>query len=317
MPAVLFHQNMRTFAGEASRIHARQLAYCGSPPRRNELPATWPRVCPAYNAIGFPAIATAIAPLGPPAMTVCAIGLTELTNVVGARDAALTLSHALWQGGNGPVYMFNCGVTALGKREYTAIALAAGVTVLALGRVVIGGDDREDRAEVETPPFAPERWTPIPGGGSADYRFIVYAVIRLGPVAPPIAVGFIHNTYSLDSRIVTALRMPWLVERIRNNGVARPQHIYIGGDFNVEPTRPGTRHALTPYWVSTEHNTPLIFNPIGGRSGGTTWGGNTYDYWLSDVPWGGALPLPAINTATWDGPRGLMSDHVAILLQIA
>jgi hypothetical protein len=63
----------------------------------------------------------------------------------------------------------------------------------------------------------------------------------------------------------------------------------------------------------------------GATPGGTTWHGSLYDYWCSDIdpavnnplaPGGVGSMTPYVRTATWDGPKGLMSDHVATLLRI-
>jgi len=316
MPALLFHQNMRAFGGGSE---PRNRAYLGRPPPRRRLPATWPHVCPAHGAVGFPAIARDLAAytqLGP--QGICAIGLTELTNAASARQTAAGLCNALLQGAPVNVHMFHCGTTAGGggRREYAAIAIPTGVTVIALGRIATGGRVEDRISQVALQPGVVEGWTELPPGASADWRFIVYAVIER-PGMGRFAAGFLHNTYTLDSKPSTAQRLRWLANEIWRSTRPPPQHIYIGGDFNVEPHAPGTRLPLTPYFVATEANTPLRFQLAGGELGGTTWHGRLYDYWLSDVAMEDrAAPLPLLHTATWDGPSGLMSDHVATLLYI-
>jgi hypothetical protein len=311
VPALLFHQNMRTFAGDASRIEARMKAYRGKHPLRGERPLTWHNIGPAEGSFGFAGIGARLGDLAP---SVCAVGLTELTNRNATARAARELTGLLMRSAPGEVLLFNCGVTALNKSEYSAIVLSRQVTPLAFGRVVAGGTYED--IEIERPPFDVERWGQVSGSGSLDYRFVVYAVVRLAD-GTVVGIGFIHNTYRLESRSTAAQRIGWYARRILENEVATPSHVYIGGDFNVGPHSPRDRPPLHPYWVDTERNTPYPFDLIDGRIGGTTWGGNSYDYWISDIPMGGAYPLPAISTDTWDGPKGLMSDHVAILLRVA
>ncbi|HEU4701193.1 MAG TPA: endonuclease/exonuclease/phosphatase family protein [Conexibacter sp.] len=310
MALVLFHQNMRRFGGGAD---ARVRAYDGIAPPLGSLKPTWPQgVCPVQGSFGFPAIAQAVAMThGLPALTFAAIGLTELTNEGATLPAAFRLSETLVQRAPIRMFCFNCGQTGSGIREYATIAVPWWVGVLALGRVATGAKGSYVD-EVTGPPFRPEAWSALPEGASRDWRFVVYAVLSLG--AAPFAVGFLHNTYSLESKTSTDLRMPFIVDRIWDNAVATPRHVFVGGDFNVPPHNPNSRRPLIPHFIPTEANIPC---PFGGTTGGTTWWGSLYDYWLSDLPWGTPNMQAALSTATWDGEDGLMSDHVAIMLQIA
>jgi hypothetical protein len=330
VPAFLFHQNMRTFS--ASPNSDRQNAYQGLvvPP-----PPCWPVPPPAAGSYGFPAINAGLpaAPLVPgPGQQVhpqiCIAGLTEIRSS-NALPGAGVLTRILT--GPGRIYMFFAGRTASNIEEFATIGIANWIPVLALGRVVVAGG--ETTQEVTAAANVPPNWLlrDPARGSSLDYRWVVYALVRISPGGPPVAVGFIHNTYTLESRYTVAQRMPWIVSAIRENPVAPTDHVYIGGDFNVAPHPARDRGETYPYAAIAAG--PGFFGAAGAVAGcqaampgGTTWSGRLFDYWLSSVNpaaprppvvLGGInTPVASVHTGTWDGPRGLMSDHVASLLQI-
>lgn len=314
MAAVLFHQNMQQFAGDGGRPE-RTAAYLGQLPAQR--PDTWPRII-APGSFGFPGVAAAIRADprdGPRSVTVA--GFTELTNAYGSSTAVERIAVALMPSGIYGVAVFNCGMTVGGERgpinEYVAIAIARRTDVLALGRVTMAGREFERALECEGPPFAcPWRWS-IPRLASADYRFVCFAVICRPGGRDAVAVGFFHNTYKLESRLIASQRLPTMVEAIRTNPVAPAAEVYVGGDFNVEPHDPNDRHPLYPYDAEIGPGTPL---PFGGAPYGTSWGGNLYDYWLSDRPPSLGLPASSVSALTRDGMKQLMSDHAGIVLRI-
>jgi len=330
VPAILLHQNMRNFAGESSRRRERVYAYLGQPPPRARRPRSWRGVMPAAGTFGFPGIAAGLGGAGGGQGAVAIAGFTELTNPRGARTTVERLARALMGVAPARVELFNCGVTIVSRRragrrrilvqapEYLALAIAPGVELLALGRVPLQGAIAAATSECEREPFACPWRLQQPPLASAEYRFVCYAVVRLSRGAEPIAVGFVHNTYTLASRQVTSGRLPTILGRIRNNPVETPSVVYVGGDFNVAPPappRPNARFPLWPYYAGIGPATPLAF-PCGAGAG-TTAGGNTYDWWVADRPPPvGAPPVASISTLTFDGREGLMSDHVAILLTL-
>jgi len=329
VPAILLHQNMRKFAGEWSRRPERVRAYLGQPPPQARRPRSWRGVIPAPRSFGFPGIAAGLGGAGGGPRTVAIAGFTELTNEPGARAAVERLARALMGVAPSRVELFNCGITMVSRRragrrpilvqapEYLALAIAPGVELLALGRVPLQGDLAAATTECEGQPFACPWRLRQPPLASAEYRFVCYAVVELSRGAEPIAVGFVHNTFTLASRQVTSGRLPTILGRIRNNPVETPSVVYVGGDFNVAPPappRPNARFPLWPYSDEIGPATPLPFP--GGAGAGTTAGGNTYDWWVADRPPVGAPPVASISTLTFDGREGLMSDHVAILLTL-
>jgi hypothetical protein len=195
------------------------------------------------------------------------------------------------------------------------------VTPLMFGRVVFG-EGAKPYVEVLQPPFDPKWFVSNPEDFGADFRWVVYAVVQLHKPGLQIAVGFTHNTYTLDTRFSVAQRMPWVVEAIKAKRTVRVDRVIVGGDFNTLPHELNERHPAYSYWDVVK-NQPTVF--LGGKPNGTTWAGQLFDYWISDipltnsdpiVPGGEPVPKPSIDTSTWDGPDGLMSDHVAALLRI-
>lgn len=300
---ILFHQNMRRFGG-------------GTAPRNN-----------AYNGVaggGAGAFAGILAGLGAGVGPVAVAGFTEIMND-GATNAALTASCASlgMAGGAGPGFIGNiaCGQTALANGpEY--IGIASSYPVLTIGRMLIQVHQGVSLIH--------QRDTTAAGlnnqamqGATADYRGLVYAVVA--SPAGNIAVGFLHNLYTfVDQRSIVMGQVP---NMMANMGGAASGHppiggivaCYIGGDFNVGMISP--RHQAIGYYA----NAPAATYPAGSAGTGTTYSGNGYDYWYSDIdpaaapPAGLIVPVPSADASTMDsgpGVAGLMSDHAATMLQI-
>jgi hypothetical protein len=101
--------------------------------------------------------------------------------------------------------------------------------------------------------------------------------------------------------------------------------VFIGGDFNAAPiprrNRAGTQ--MTPYSQATvaagggTNTLTAAQLAAGAVAGGTTWWGSLYDYWFSTIPPPPPPPVATVDVRTMDwGLAGLMSDHVASLLQV-
>lgn len=294
---VLFHQNMRRFGG-------------GSVPRNN-----------GYNGVmagggAFGAIAGGLGAAGP----VLVAGFTEVVNN-GASNGALTTScnrlGVTWRGN------IACGITALAKGpEYIGIGVNAGNAIQTFGRMLIGvggGVHLIHQRGATAAAVNGRGWA----GSSADYRGLVYVVIAIGG-GNNIAVGFLHNLYTLTAQ--RTLVMGQLANMLNTMGAAAnglgpvPNIVrrYIGGDFNVA--------FVTPRLGATGFNgAPAPAYPPAPCAGvGTTWSGNTYDYWYSDaagVVGPTIAPAPSADATTLDSgyhapPPHVMSDHTAILLRV-
>jgi hypothetical protein len=321
VPFVLFHQNMRQYASDRGAGRSdRTRAYLGERPVRARRPRNYRGVPLAQGTYGFPAVFAAL----PAGDEIAVAGFTELTSQAGTVGAVERFAGQLMRGGVGHVAVFNCGSTVGGDRggisEYLGLAIARAVQLLELGRISMQGYLLPPAVECEPEPFACPWRNEIPPLASGDYRFVCYAVVQLPQQAAPIAVGFLHNTLKLGSRYVMMQRLPLIAQWIRASTVATLSVVYLGGDFNAEPPRPPrptARFPLYPYVATLEPNTPMRFP--GGAAEGTTWGGNTYDWWVADIPGQGGLPVASISALTRDGREsreGLMSDHVAIMLTL-
>lgn len=302
---LVLHQNMRRFAGPYSR-RPRVAAYLGRPIPARDQPRAWGRA-PAAGSYGFGGVRNGA--VGGERFAV--VGLTELTTA--AAGAGLALTRPLTDGG-ATTYVFNCGQTVFRYQEFSTITVAAGVAVLAAGRLTFGPARVAEHQVTGRPP---QPWMAQEPPGPADYRAAVYVVVRLEAREAPVAVAFLHNVYRESvQRAATMVQVNAVAAAIRVNRVQPAAHVYFGGDFNVPARdRPG-RQPLFAYDARVA--VPMTFP--GARPGGTTWGGNLYDYWLSDVnprALGGApRPVASVSSATLDGPRGLMSDHAASILRL-
>lgn len=299
------HQNMRRYAGPTGNV-VRVEAYLSRPIPGALRPRIWRRARALPGSYGFRGVRA-----GHGNERFAVVGLTELTNATGAGAALLT--RDLVDGG-GTTYLFNVGQSALGFREYSTVTVAARVTVLAAGRVTFGPARVSAH---QTTPEPPVEWMVREPPGPADYRAAVYVVVRLEAREQPVAIAFLHNIYKEESaRATTMVQINQVAAAIRANRVCPAQHVFFGGDFNVEShDRPG-RTPLYAYDATVAR--PLLFP--GARLGGTTWNGRLYDYWLCDInpraPGEARPPVASVSTATLDGPSGLMSDHAASILRL-
>jgi hypothetical protein len=306
----LFHQNMRVFGGGSAN---RNTAYKGPP-------------VPPGGGFGTISAAIGGGPVGP----VLVAGFTEVMNN-GASNAALTTSclrlGVAWQGN------IACGITALARNgpEYIGIGVNAGNPIHTYGRMLIsaGGGGvqliHQRSGDLTTGVAGSTAGVNARGMGnaSADFRGLVYVVINIGG-ANNIAVGFLHNLYTFQAqRTLVMGQLGNMLNRMgaAANGLPAVPNIirrYIGGDFNVafQANRPG---------AFGFNGAPAMGGyPPASVGGGTTWSGNTYDYWYSDQ--NGAVaptiaPAPAAHTATLDSGTGAplphnMSDHTGIWLQV-
>jgi hypothetical protein len=263
------------------------------------------------------------------------------TEVVNNGAAAATLGGAgggfnlCGQLGTTLLGLVSCGRTALARGpEFVGIGVAPGVTVHEVGRILLNSYGPRialihQVAPLPAPfvmPFGV--WAPpapflfwsatLPWNATYDYRGLVYVVVTLNGVR--VAVGFLHNLYRFDAqRALVMNQLAPMAVRLLNSPAA-PAHVYIGGDFNVRPVdRGGPRTVPLDFYAAA-----AVFVPLGATPGGTTWSGNLYDYWYSDVrrfgppPPGLITPVPFVNTATLR-MAGIvkLSDHAAILLMMA
>lgn len=150
---------------------------------------------------------------------------------------------------------------------------------------------------------------------SADYRDIAYASVREIATGRTFAAAFLHNMYSLaTNRATTMMRLPDTMRELRQRlGV----EVYLGGDFNVRPINRSRYRSPLQQRSAVPNAYPHGF----GIQGGTTWSGNTYDYWFTAA--NTQPPLAANAALAWaetmdGGPnhQALMSDHCAITLVI-
>jgi len=289
----LFHQNMRTFGGANA---ARNGAY--------------------LNA--FTAINQQIGLAGP----LSVMGFTEIVNNGAALGALGPLANALSPGAGG--ILVACGITALANGpEFVGIATANGLAVLSVGRILLqavqGGIQLISDVSPAVPP--PALWAAnLPPQATPDYRGVVYVVVAAGGTS--VAVGYLHNLYTFqDQRALVMGQIPNMMQIMASNPAMGPGgHVYLGGDFNVAPQNRGTNRTGIAYQYSAAAPPNTLYQ--GATPGGTTWAGNLYDYWYTDMNPAGPppappfiIPVPAATGITMD--HNLMSDHCAIVLQIA
>jgi hypothetical protein len=238
------------------------------------------------------------------------------------------------------VYVILVGRTAGNDTEYAAIAVPAGVPIRLVGRISFSGDGGL-LAESHVPAangFPSPPWADtMPHGASLDYRSIVYVIVD---VPTTIAVGFLHNTYTLPTRDSVMQKIPAAMRRMtQDNGVPTG---YLGGDFNVKPlNRADTVGTVFAYsqglatddrfrWTTTATGQAAsVAFKLWAAADGTTTAGNLYDHWYSTIDPSGApsplmvggvsTPLAGTSSAVLDrhsnGP-GLMSDHAATFLRV-
>jgi len=292
----IFHQNMRVFGG------------C-SPPRNA-----------AYSG-AFTAINAALPPgTGPIAVA----GFTEITNGATSNRALGPPVNLCGTLGTNFYSTVACGETVLAHGpEFIGIGVNAAYTVLSIGRIFLNVD-RGIKLEDDISPALPPTNTwlnTVPEKASYDYRGLVYVVIS-DALANIFVVGFLHNRCpGEDQGPLIAQKIPYMAQMIKNKNPLVPvgAHVYIGGDFNVLPIQ--HRHTSTGYNIyaySTGLPPGLLPNPP-IIPGGTTQRGNLFDYWYSDIPPGGAIPVASVHHDTmspvYPGPVNL-SDHVATTLRI-
>ncbi|MEV0643634.1 hypothetical protein AB0I28_00075 [Phytomonospora sp. NPDC050363] len=303
--ATFFHQNMRIFGGGA--------------PARNA----------AYNGVmapggAFAAINGAIG--GPPAGPIAVAGFTEITNNI-AAPAALALSAVSLGMAGGLSGAVACGRTALAHGpEYVGIAVNAGWPILTVGRLlltVVGQTVTLTHQRAAT--FAALNAQGL-GAATPDYRGLAYVIVTIPGGGPNVAIGFLHNLYTLvDQRILVAGQLPFMAREmgaaVGGLGPIAVAARYIGGDFNVNMITPrGTVRQGRLYG----HSAGLAAVPPGAVAGGTTWSGSLYDYWYSDIAPAGPVPAGLIQPApsayaqtlnAGPGIAGTMSDHGGVALR--
>lgn len=171
-----------------------------------------------------------------------------------------------------------------------------------------------------------------------------------------IAVAWFHNRYkgSADSssardskaaaeRLIAMQQLPTVVKAIMSENPFTPDYVFIGGDFNSPANQePGHQYIgtdrvarLRTFSASAPPllSPPGFFGPgsvlvPGGPAtaqwkGGTTRGGNLYDYWFmgqgaTAPPWPAGFPVPSACMApvTARGAPIELSDHAATFLEV-
>jgi len=317
--SVLFHQNMRNFGGAT--------------PVRN-----------AAYSVAFGALTAQLGGLGVPND----IGVAGFTEVCNNNNATTAFNAAAAAGGLCAALGINfyasvaCGSTMLANGpEYVAIGVAANYTVLRVGRICLSTSGQDvhlihDSQAVAGGAAPAAGWcNTVPNGATRDYRGLVYVVVRLGAGGPVIAVGFLHNLYTLlAQRILVMGQIPNMLATIRA-AEAGTVAAYIGGDFNVTPQPAASPHrgtariGLAYQYTAGLAAAPGIPGPAATRAftaGGTLWSGNLYDYWHSSIsnaapivaPVGLVAPAPQVFPGTLDAVAGTggfqMSDHCGVFL---
>jgi hypothetical protein len=316
---VLFHQNMRVFGGGQGNRNAAYLT--------------------AFGAISLH--------LNVNFRSVLVAGFTELTNNTTAVQALnVGLAGAL---GLGQVQAVNTRRTAVGgTSDYTGIAVAAGVNILAWGRIVPVASGQgvaltPDVWDPQTTAFA--NWaSTLPPTATLDYQSLAYVVADVGAtigVNIPVAVAFLHNIFAINDNKALVLQNLGAAASLiaQTPAMGGNGAVFTCGDFNTPPVRRGTDRtgiaypfsqasiappAATPPWSPDAILTPAQV-VLHYQAGGTTAAGNLYDYSFRSVV-GNPPPLmeppqPAIDVVTLDtspnlGGTSLMSDHAASLLNI-
>lgn len=333
MPDFLYHQNMRNFGGGTA---VRNTAYQGA------LAATSAAI-PAGGRISI-------------------AGFTEITNYETASYAfgqALPVGHPLVPGGTnaapinlsralGINFIANvaCGETAGKRKEYVALAAHATLDVHAVGRIFMKVSSKGVQLinDIIDPTHAEfvDWCQTIPKEATRDYRALVYLVARITPPTAParyIAAGFLHNMYTVgvagnhEQRSLIAEQIPSMMKILQSEIPNGAGMAYIGGDFNLAPViRGNTNRRLTCYPYDGIINPAtvlpaMVANLSQGQTGGTTWSGNTYDYWYSTIAPNAAappfiIPQSVAHHNTMTGPANAaiavspMSDHCGTSLRI-
>ncbi len=239
-------------------------------------------------------------------------GFTEVANNATAPGLLTNLSANLMglpTAAPPPLYTVACGRGILSTgREYISIAVRPPWVPCSVGRILLNASGRRVTLLHDISPAMPPEpgWAnTLPPRAAPDYRGLVYVIITNGLVK--VAVGYLHNRYlNASIRERTRQRIERMLHMMEQHPLA-PAICYIGGDFNLPPSRVGTDTTGCAFAYG---------------QGPTTMGGNTYDYWYCRVnpfmpvglPPGFIVPVPSLNAAT----VGLIqSDHAACLLRVS
>ena len=236
--------------------------------------------------------------------------------------------------------LINTRMTAVGVTpDYTAIGASAGAVTHGYGRVVITIPHHGVVLVNNPAPAAGgagwNHWcNNLPAAAPADYQQLAFVIVTPPGAANPIGVGFLHNIYAVnDNRSAMLQRLADAADLIRTNAPLNAgSTVYVCGDFNAVPQQRqnGAGTIMTPLWQGTttwhvngNPQAQLLAPQVaaGGQTGGTTMAGSLYDYsFVSAYVGQGAM----IDTRTMEfnhngaipGMTGLMSDHVASMLQV-
>ncbi|MBO2011918.1 hypothetical protein [Hymenobacter negativus] len=275
----------------------------------------------AYNNAVGGGFANIVAGLGVGMAPVAVAGFTEITNNRSSRTA---LTNSCARLGANFVGNVSCGITALARGpEYIGLGRNPAYPLVGVGRILfqIGGGVMLLHQRAAT--TAALNNLGLPPTSSADYRGLVYIIVTTP--AGNIAVGFLHNLYTLQAnRVTVAAQIGNMLNRMgaASNGLPAVPLVarYMGGDFNVG--------FITPRGGADGYSANAPFYPAGAAGMGTTYSGSLYDYWYSDIagaaPPGLIVPVASASSITMDagpgaGLAGLaqrMSDHTATMLQI-
>jgi hypothetical protein len=343
----LFHQNMRRFGGDAPGL--------GRPDRNRAYATAFENISATLTRLRSDA-----------ANAICVAGFTEIDNENAAPTALGDLCQRLGVRLTVVANCGIMALQEAASRppEFIGIGVSANFRVLSVGRIMldVSGQDvarihviapslepRSASAAAAVAPFNPAdpqlpAWrTNLPRLTTLDYRGVIYVVVDCAALSiKPFAVGFAHNVFSAKENLgLFALQIPKILATMASNPFlngAGPV-VYLGGDYNADGLdrshlRIGDAPCYSATTVAAAPPSPAAVTttvPAGASapvSGGTTWNGNIYDYWHTNianrlatpmVAGGVAAPVPSVRASTMTGPANAihaMSDHAACLLQI-
>lgn len=242
-------------------------------------------------------------------------GFTEVDNDQSAVTALAALTPRLglkWFGA------IACGQTALASTpEFVGLALGPAFKPYAAGRILFAVEGQAVKAFPEIHTDLSDWTTSMPVGSTLDFRGVVFVAGGLN--GRPCAVGFIHNRYTDETiRALVMGQVPAFLDAIRELAKLGPDDpVYLGGDFNLPPSRRGTERTGIAYDYAVGLSPADA--PPGVRPNGTTKFGNLYDYWYTKIapsgpaPAGFTVPAPGVF-ATPMADDG--SDHALVTLTV-
>ncbi|MBL7500404.1 endonuclease/exonuclease/phosphatase family protein [Frankia sp. CNm7] len=316
MPFYLFHQNMRVFGGETLAYNARMKAAFGKLPigypTTRVLAAGFTEIC-NHGSAPF-ALSNMARGLDP--------GLTRPWTVAVGRTARMVKDPTAPPAAKKQKTYFQEYITMVTQYEVQWNGLKKSVPnefqVLHWGKAVFldslfSGPSPAACFPVGGPgTLAPEA---LPYNAKLDSRGLAYIVGRVKRAGDPLnnrllVVGFMHNMYGVGDRSGSITGLPRLAQAIyeKHSGVIDPDRdpCIVGGDFNVEPRRVGSR---------TSRFEPTAEEDSDGDYYRTT-GSSVYDWWSCRVD-----SLLGSSAEIWPQTRkknkpNNLSDHAGISLSL-